>query len=99
MLHPNEKLMNAGETLIAIVAIILGASIVMVPMLALTLRFVARPLIETWARARQLPSEIDALRTMERRIDLLEKQVDVLERDNSRLLEEADFHTRLKSPI
>ena len=85
-----------GETLIALTAVILGCTIVIIPVAGLTARYAIKPLIDSWVKMREAPASDEHVRMLERRIVMLEKQVEVLERDSTRLLEEADFRERLR---
>jgi hypothetical protein len=91
--------MDFGETLVAMTAILLGCTIVILPIAALTARYALKPVLETWVQLREGPVAQERIEMMERRVALLEKQVEILERDNSRLLEAADFHARLRGPV
>jgi hypothetical protein len=90
--------MDFGETLTAITGILIGGAIVLIPIAALATRFALKPLIETWSRARFAPSPDQNAQLLERRMALLEDQVNSLERQNARLVEDADFRMRLESP-
>jgi hypothetical protein len=88
--------MEFGETLVAITAILIGGAVVLIPLVAFATRFALKPLMETWSRAR-FPQSADAGGSLERRMALLEEQVNSLERQNAQLLEDADFRMRLES--
>lgn len=89
--------MDFGETLIAITAVILGTTIVLIPIAGLTMRFALKPMIDSWIAMRESPASNEHVGLLERRISMLEKQVEVLERDSTRLLEDADFRDKLRS--
>ena len=91
-------MMNQYELLIPILAILVGGTIVIIPLLGLTARFALRPLAESWGLLRDAPVADERMQRMERRISLLEEQVQVLERENARILEDADFRRRLDAP-
>jgi hypothetical protein len=88
--------MEFGELLIIMTSIILGAATVLIPIIALTARYVLKPMMESWAALGQPPIVDERLRMMERRVSLLEEQVERVEKENSRLLEEADFQRKLR---
>ena len=88
--------MEFGEILIIMTAIVLGGATVLIPIIALTARYVLKPFIESWAALRQPPIVDERLRIMERRVAVLEEQVDRVEKENTRLLEEADFQRKLR---
>jgi hypothetical protein len=88
--------MDFGETLIAMTAVLLGGGTAMLLVLAISVRFAFKPALEAWAATRRASLAPDAHKLLERRIELLEEQVRGLERDNARLLEDADFRLRLR---
>jgi hypothetical protein len=86
--------MGYGEVLVSVTAIVLGSAILLIPLAGLTARFAIRPLIETWSRNRiGAPPEYTLL--LERRVGLLEEQLDSLLQETGRLREEADFRREL----
>jgi hypothetical protein len=89
--------MEFGETLVALAAVLIGGAVLLVPIAAFATRFALKPLIETWALARNPQMTDKNALAMERRISLLEDQVSTLERQNARLVEDADFRMRLES--
>ncbi len=92
--------MPFGETLVAMTAVVLGCTIVIIPVAGLTARFAMKPLLESWNRARNVSGENgQQLAILERRVSILEQQVEVLDRDNTRLLDEAEFRERLAHPL
>ncbi len=87
-----------GEILIAMTAVVLGCTIVLIPVAGLTLRFAVKPLIEAWKQTKEVTVNSNQMAMLERRIQVLEKQVETLDRDNTRLLEEVGFRERLSRP-
>lgn len=90
--------MDFGEVLVAMTGIIIGGTIVILPILALTLRFVLRPMLESWARARLPAAAEERIETTERRVAILEEHIRLLERQNAKLMEDADFLLKLRNP-
>jgi hypothetical protein len=86
-----------SEFIVAITAILIGGMVIILPLAGLVARFALKPLIDSYAQVRESAEGGDSLRTLERRLDLLEEQVQLLERDNSRLLDAAEFQRRLES--
>ena len=84
------------DILVPLLAIGLGGMILLIPVVGLTVRFAVKPLVDSWIRARETPLSLERMEIMERRISLLESQLEGLEQNNSRLLEEADFNRRLQ---
>lgn len=81
-------------------AIILGFAIV-IPIAGLTARFALRPIVDAIARFREAGNSGDALRMIERRMDLLEQEVQsvaAMRDDIARLVEAQEFQLRLAAP-
>jgi hypothetical protein len=88
--------MDGLNFLVPITAILVGGAIVLLPLAALTARFALKPLVEAFARARGGEQAVERLALVEQRLALVEEQLHGLERDNARLLEEADFRRQLE---
>jgi len=82
--------------LTAIVAITLGMSVIIIPVLGLTARFALKPTVEALSRFLDGRGQDEALRIMERRLALVEQQVEGMETALRRVEEEADFSRRLR---
>jgi hypothetical protein len=65
--------------LTAIVAIVMGVSVVLIPVAGLTVRFALKPLVESLARVFESKGLRDTVAIAERRIALLEQQVEILD--------------------
>ena len=87
-----------GELLIPIIAILVGGTAFIIPVVGFTVRFALKPLIESWSKLREGSAADERMILMERRVSMLEEQVQTLERDNLRLVEEADFRMQLGTP-
>ena len=83
--------------LTAIVAIIMGMLVVLIPIAGLTARFALKPLVESTARLFESRGVEDAVQLNERRVALLEQQVEGLESTLRDLREKLDFDHQLKS--
>lgn len=83
--------------LTAIVAIIMGMLVVLIPIAGLTARFALKPLVESLANLMASREVTDALQITERRVALLEQQVESLENLTRRLEEERAFDRELAS--
>jgi hypothetical protein len=62
----------------AITGMVLGSSIVIIPVLGLTLRWSVKPLVEAYARARAVPigpEQAQRIERLERRVRELEEQL------------------------
>jgi len=80
-----------------IVAIVLGISIILIPVLGLTARFALKPTVEALGRFFEAKGTDETLEVLERRIALLEHQIEGLESTVRRLDEAAEFQERLRS--
>lgn len=89
--------MNEFEILVPIIAILVGGTAIILPIAGITARFALKPVVEAWARLKSSPDAEQRLHLLERRMALMEEQINVLERDNQRLLEDADFRGKLSS--
>jgi len=86
--------------LTAIIAIIMGMLVVLIPIAGLTARYAIKPITESLAKLRQSNVDRQMVEMMERRLSLLEQEVHGLggvREDMTRLLEEVEFQRQLKS--
>ena len=86
-----------GE-LIPLAGIIMGSLVVLIPVTGLTARFAMKPIVESMAKLRQASNQGEAVTMLERRIALLEHEVQNLSgiRDDlGRLVEEMEFQRQL----
>lgn len=81
----------------AIVSVILGMLVVLIPVAGATARFALKPLVESLSNLMASREVTDGLRITERRVALLEQQVESLEQLTRRLQEERDFDRELAS--
>jgi hypothetical protein len=84
--------MDIGE-LTGLFAVVFGGSIILVPILALSARFALKPLIEAVVKARERP---DAA-LQDRRIALLEAELDQVNTQLRQLQEGEEFRRQLAS--
>ena len=85
---------------VGLAGVIMGSLIVLIPVAGLTARFAMKPVVESMARLRQSSNQGEAVNMLERRITLLEKEVQNLSgiRDDlGRLVEEMEFQRQLSS--
>jgi len=83
--------------LTALVAVILGISIVLVPVIGLTARFALKPTVEALGRFFEHRGLDESVHIMERRMALMEQQIESLDASVKRLAEVTEFHTALGS--
>lgn len=82
--------------LTAIVAIIMGMLTILIPIAGLTARFALKPVVESLARLFDSRTVEDTVEITERRVALLEQQIESLEDALKRLTEERDFDRELR---
>jgi hypothetical protein len=84
--------------LTAIVAVVLGMLTVLIPVAGLTVRFALNPLVDSLARLLDKRTVEDTVEITERRVALLESQVESLEQTVIQLRDARDFDRQLQSP-
>jgi hypothetical protein len=84
--------------LTAIVAIILGMLTILIPIAGLTARFALKPLVESMARLFDNRTVENTVEITERRVALLESQVESLEQTVKDLRDGREFDRQLQSP-
>jgi hypothetical protein len=84
--------------LVALVSVILGISVVLVPVIGLTARFALRPLVEALGRVFESRSSDESMRILERRIELQEHQIDALMSTVKQIADTQDFDRQLAAP-
>lgn len=82
----------------AIVAIVLGMLVVLIPIAGLTARFALKPITEAIARVREAESGSREVRMLQQQVHLLEQQVQDMERTVTRVVEEREFDRQLEKP-
>lgn len=80
----------------ALVATILGISIVLIPVLGLTARYALNPTVEALSRLFESRSSEEQLRILERRLELQEQEIAMLSQTVRSLSEAHDFDRALK---
>ncbi len=81
----------------ALVAVILGMLVVLIPIAGLTARFALKPLVESIGSFMRAQGSDEALRMSERRITLLEQNLDAVEDELRRIRDARDFDQALRS--
>ena len=79
----------------AIVAIIMGMLVVLIPIAGLTARFALKPLVDSLGNLMNSRTVEDTVAITERRVALLEQQLESLEHTVRRQQEEEDFDRAL----
>lgn len=80
----------------ALVATILGISIVLIPVLGLTARYALSPTVEALSKLFESRSSDEQLRILERRLELQEQEIAMLSQTVRSLSEAHDFDRALK---
>jgi hypothetical protein len=89
--------MDVGENLVGLVAVIMVFSIVLIPVLGLTARFALKPTIEALSRFFEQKGVEETVRILERRVGLLEQQMEHIEGHVERVSEVQEFDQQLQS--
>ena len=84
--------------LVALVSVILGISVVLVPVIGLTARFALKPMVEALGRVFESRSSDESMRILERRLDLQEQQIDALLTAVKSISDTQDFDRQLAAP-
>jgi len=80
---------------VGLVATIMGISIVLIPVLGLTARFALKPTVEALAKFLEGRNSDQVVSILERRVALLEQQVESMEDSVRRIEAVAEFHREL----
>ncbi len=83
---------------VALVATVMGTMIVLIPVAGLTMRFALKPTVEALGRFFEKRGADETLGILERRVALLEHQLEAMEGSVRRLEEVTEFHDRLQAP-
>jgi len=88
--------MDIGE-LTDLVAVTLGILIVLIPVVGLTARFALKPIVDAFARVKEIQGQEQKVALMEQRIALLEEHLHSIDRNVGALQEASDFRRKLES--
>ena len=83
--------------LTGLIAVTLGILVVLVPVIGLTARFALKPIVDAFARVKELNGEQQKVALMEQRLALLEEHFHSIDRNVAALQEDADFRRQLDS--
>ena len=83
--------------LVALVSSVMGISIVLFPVIGLTIRFALKPTVEALSRFFDHKGLDENVHIMERRMALMEQQIQSIESNVAQLAEVTDFHNQLRS--
>ena len=84
--------------LTALVSVILGISVVLIPVIGITARFALKPVVEALGRVFETRSLDETVRILERRLELQEHQIDSMQGALQQLSDAHEFESRLAAP-
>ncbi len=84
--------------LTALIGVIGGISIVLVPIIGITARFALKPTVEALGRFMDRKGMDETVQILERRVALMEQQIETMEGSVQKLAEVAEFQKALASP-
>ncbi len=84
--------------LVELVAVFLGISVALVPVIGLTARFALKPTVEALSRLFESRGANESVRLLERRIELHEQEIAVLQSGLRSLYEAQEFERQLAAP-
>jgi hypothetical protein len=82
----------------SLVAVILGISVVLVPVIGLTARFALKPAVEALAKLFENRQLDETVRILERRVELQEHQIEALQTAIHQVTEAREFDRQLAAP-
>jgi hypothetical protein len=84
--------------LTALLSVFMGVSIVLIPVIGLTARFALKPTVEALSRFFEKKGSDEAISILERRMALIEQQVESIDTNVQRLVETTEFDRNLEAP-
>lgn len=81
--------------IIGLVATIMGMSVILIPVIGLTARFALKPTVEALSKFFESKGSDEIVRILERRVALLEQQVEFMEGNMRELDAVTEFHREL----
>lgn len=83
--------------LTAVISVIMGISIVLIPVIGLTARFALKPTVEALSRIFESKGTNETIQILERRISLMESQIEGMESSLKRLEDTSAFDAQLRA--
>ena len=83
--------------LTAIIGTIMGISVVLIPVIGLTARYALKPLAESLSKVLESRGKEESLQILEKRLGLMEAQIDGMDASLKRIEEATSFDARLRS--
>ncbi len=84
--------------LTALLAVFMGTSVVLIPVLGITARFALKPTVEALSRFFDKKGSDEAVSILERRMALIEQQVESIDTNVQKLVEAAECDRKLGAP-
>ena len=84
--------------IIELAAVVLGISVVLVPVIGVTARFALSPTVEALVRLFDTKSTEETVRILERRLELQEQEIALLNQTVRQLKDATDFDRQLAAP-
>lgn len=83
--------------IVGLVAVIMGISIVLIPIMGLTARYALKPIVKVADRYLHARDTEESVQIVERRLALLEQQLDDVQGSLRRLVEVSEFDAQLRA--
>lgn len=83
--------------LVGLAAVIMGISVVLVPVIGLTARYALKPIVSVISSSIEARSTEESVQVVERRLELLEQQLEDVQGSLNRLVEVSEFDARLRA--
>jgi len=84
--------------LTAVLGVVMGSLVVLIPITGVTLRFALKPIAEAVARMREAQSSDQATALLQQRVAFLEQQLGALETDVRQIEDVDSFRRELEAP-
>ncbi|HEX5724917.1 MAG TPA: hypothetical protein VFX98_05595 [Longimicrobiaceae bacterium] len=85
------------EVLIPLLGIFFGGLTLLVPVVGITARIALKPMMDAFARYREVRGDVEMVHLLERRVALMEEQLHNIERSVGQLVEDSEFRRQLES--
>ena len=83
--------------IVGLAAVIMGISVVLVPVIGLTARYALKPIVGVISRSIETRSAEESVQIVERRLELLEQQLEDVQGSLNRLVEVSEFDAKLRA--
>ena len=81
-----------------IIAILVIGGIIFTPVFGLTVRIALKPFVDSIARVIEARTHSAAADSLDRRLSLMEQELERLRQENQRLYDQRDFYRQLERP-